>query len=117
MARSSDHDRLLKAAASASVSGGLTDVDRAEVVFLVGVVRYHESRIAEAITLLDQALVLAEGSAERTDRLRSDIFHWRARCHRRDRDWVAAEEDIDRALELAEAIRDTRRAAAVDRKI
>ena len=102
---------VLEAAAAASVSGGLTDVDRAEVVFLVGVVRYHESRIAEAITLLDQALVLAEGSAERTDRLRSDIFHWRARCHRRDRDWVAAEEDIDRALELAEAIPDTRRAA------
>jgi tetratricopeptide (TPR) repeat protein len=102
---------VLEAAASASVSGGLTDVDRAEVVFLVGVVRYHESRIAEAITLLDQALVLAEGSAERTDRLRSDIFHWRARCHRRDRDWVAAEEDIDRALELAEAIPDARRAA------
>jgi tetratricopeptide (TPR) repeat protein len=74
---------VLEAAASASVSGGLTDVDRAEVVFLVGVVRYHESRIAEAITLLDQALVLAEGSAERTDRLRSDILHWRARCHRR----------------------------------
>ncbi len=26
----------------------------------------------------------------RLDRLRSDIFHWRSRCHRRNRDWVAA---------------------------
>ena len=102
---------VLDAAAAVSVSAGFTAANRAEVVFLVGVVRYHESRIAEAITLLDQALVLAEGSAERTDRLRSDILHWRARCHRRDRDWVAAEEDIDHALELAEAIPDTRRVA------
>ena len=44
------------------------------------------------------------------DRLRSDIFHWRARCHRRNRDWVAAAEDIERALELADASADARRA-------
>ena len=61
---------VLDAAAAVSVSAGFTAANRAEVVFLVGVVRYHESRIAEAITLLDQALVLAEGSAEGTDRLR-----------------------------------------------
>ena len=46
-----------------------------------------------------------------SDRLRSDIFHWRARCHRRNRDWVAAQDDIERALELAEACADDRRAA------
>jgi tetratricopeptide (TPR) repeat protein len=102
---------VLQAAAAVAVSGGFTDADRAEVVFLVGVVRYHESSIAEAIVLFDQALVLAEGSGERTDRLRSDIFHWRSRCHRRNRDWVAADEDIERALELAEASSDPRRAA------
>ena len=33
------------------------------------------------------------------------------RCHRRNRDWVAAQEDIERALELAEAATDTRRIA------
>ena len=70
-----------------------------------------QSSIAEAIGLFDQALVLAEGSGERTDRLRSDIFHWRSRCHRRHRDWVAAAEDIERALELADASSDSRRAA------
>jgi tetratricopeptide (TPR) repeat protein len=102
---------VLKAGATVAVSAGFTDADRAEVVFLVGVVRYHESRIAEAIVLFDEALVLAEGSGERSDRLRSDVLHWRARCHRRNRDWVAADEDIERALELAEAIHDTRRAA------
>ena len=80
-------------------------------MFLVGVVRYHQSSIDEAIVLLGQALLLAESSEERSDRLRSDIFHWRARCHRRQRDWVAAEEDIERALELAEASTDPRRIA------
>jgi tetratricopeptide (TPR) repeat protein len=101
----------LEEAAAVTVTPGFTDVDRAELVFLVGVVRYQESSIDEAIVLLGQALVLAEGSDERSDRLRSDIFHWRARCHRRHRDWVAAEEDVQRALELAEAIADPRRIA------
>ena len=102
---------VLEDAATLALAAGFTDVDRAEVVFLVGVVRYQESSIDDAIVLLDQALVLAEDSEERSDRLRSDIFHWRARCHRRLRDWVAAEEDVERALELAEASADTRRVA------
>ena len=101
----------LEEAAAVAVGPGLTDVDRAEVVFLVGVVRYSQSSIREAVGLFDQALVLAEGSSSDLDRLRSDIFHWRSRCHRRNRDWVAAAEDIERALELAEVSNDTRRVA------
>jgi tetratricopeptide (TPR) repeat protein len=80
-------------------------------VFRVGVVRYSQSRIEDAIVLFGEALALAEGADVSADRLCSDIFHWRARCHRRNRDWVAAQEDVDRALELAEAAADTRRAA------
>jgi tetratricopeptide (TPR) repeat protein len=102
---------LLEEAAALTVTAGFTDVDRAEVVFQVGVVRYSQSSIADAIVLFDQALVLAEGPVPATDRLRSDIFHWRSRCYRRNRDWVAAGEDIERALELAEACADTRRVA------
>ena len=109
--RLDDAMSVLEEAASVALSPGFTDVDRAEIVFLVGVVRYQQSSIDEAIVLLGQALVLAESSDGRSDRLRSDIFHWRARCHRRHRDWVAAEEDIERALELAEAIADPRRIA------
>jgi tetratricopeptide (TPR) repeat protein len=56
-------------------------------------------------------LLLAESSGLDSDRLRSDILHWRSRCHRRNRDWVAAHEDITRALELAEACFDSRRIA------
>jgi tetratricopeptide (TPR) repeat protein len=102
---------LLDKAGALAVTAGFTDVDRAHVVFQVGVVRYSESKIADAIVLFDEALVLAEGSDLPSDRLRSDVFHWRARCHRRNRDWVAAQDDIERALELAEACADDRRAA------
>jgi tetratricopeptide (TPR) repeat protein len=102
---------LLEQAASLALGSGFTDLDRAEVVFQVGVLRYSESKIPEAITLLDQALVLAEGADLPADRLRADVFQWRARCHRRNRDWVAAEDDIERAVELAEAGADSRRLA------
>lgn len=102
---------LLEEAAALAVGAGFTDLDRAEIVFQVGVVRYSESSIDEAIVLFDQALVLAESFDVPADRLRSDVFHWRARCHRRNRDWVAAEDDIERALELAEAGSEPRRIA------
>ncbi|HEX4746547.1 MAG TPA: helix-turn-helix transcriptional regulator [Gaiellaceae bacterium] len=102
---------LLEEAASLALGAGFTDADRAQVVFEIGVLRYSEARIAEAITLLGEALALAESTDLPTDRLRSDVFHWRARGHRRNRDWVAAEDDIERALELAEACADPRRIA------
>jgi transcriptional regulator with XRE-family HTH domain len=102
---------LLEEAATLAVSAGFTDVDRAGVVFQVGVVRYSESKIADAIVLFGEALVLADAADPSADHLRSDIYHWRARCHRRNRDWVAASEDIERALELADASADERRAA------
>jgi transcriptional regulator with XRE-family HTH domain len=101
---------LLERAANVAVGPGFTDVDRARVVFQVGVVRYSESRIAEALVLFGESLVMVEGAVG-ADSLRSDVYHWRARCHRRNRDWVAAEEDVERALELADGISDTRRAA------
>ena len=41
------------------------------------------------------------------DRLRSHILEWRSRCSRRQRDFEAAREDIERALELAERLDDT----------
>ena len=102
---------LLERAATLAVSPGFTDVDRAEVVFQVGVVRYSESKIGDAIVLFGEALGLVDTADASADRLRSDVFHWRARCHRRNRDWVAAGEDVERALELADAIADRRRAA------
>jgi tetratricopeptide (TPR) repeat protein len=102
---------LLEEAASLVDDPRFSELDRAEVMYRVGVCRYSRSDNAAAIGLFDEALSLAERSGVPCDALRSDIFQWRSRAHRRDRDWVAAQEDAERALELAVGLSDTRRAA------
>jgi tetratricopeptide (TPR) repeat protein len=97
-----DAARLLAEAASFS------DVDRAEVLYRLGVCRYKLSSVASSIALLSEALKLAERSGLPADRLRSNILGWRSRCYRRTRDWEAAREDVERALELAEGLNDRR---------
>jgi len=47
------------------------------------------------------------------DLLRSNILGWRSRCYRRQRDFEAAREDVERALELAEGLNDRRTVAHV----
>ncbi len=94
-------------------SPGFSDVHRAEVLFLLGVCRYKLSSISTAVGLLDSALELAERSGLPCDLLRADILGWRSRCHRRQRDWQAAREDVERALELAEGLNDLRTVAHV----
>jgi tetratricopeptide (TPR) repeat protein len=88
-----------------------TDVDRAEVLFRLGCCRWNLSSIATASALFTEALELAERSGLPSDRLRSHILGWRSRCHQRQRDWEAAREDVERALELAEALDDERTVA------
>ncbi len=88
-----------------------SDVDRAAVLFRLGVCRYKLSSISTAVGLLDTALVLADRSGLPCDLLRADILGWRSRCYRRQRDWQAAREDVERALELAEAANDRRASA------
>jgi tetratricopeptide (TPR) repeat protein len=88
-----------------------SDVDRAEVLFRLGCCRYRLTSVSTALALFSEALDLAERSGIPCDRLRSRIFGWRSRCYRRQRDWEAAREDVERALELAEAL-DDRRATA-----
>ena len=92
---------------------GFSDVDRAQVLFRMGVCRYHLSSMASAVALFSEALGLAEGSQLPCDLLRSDIFGWRSRCYRRQRDYEAALEDVERALELASALDDHRTMANV----
>jgi tetratricopeptide (TPR) repeat protein len=84
-----------------------TDVERADVLYRMGVCRYKLSSIQSARSLLSEALTLAERSGYPCDRLRSHIFEWRSRCWRRQRDFEAAREDVERALELAEGLGDT----------
>ncbi len=87
---------------------GFTDVDRAEVLYRLGVCRYMLSSISTAVGLFNEALVLAERSELPSDALRLNVFAWRSRCYRRQRDYEAAREDVERALELAEAMHDAR---------
>jgi transcriptional regulator with XRE-family HTH domain len=84
-----------------------TDVERADVLYRMGVVRYQLSSINSAIALLSEAWELATRSGLPCDRLRSHILEWRSRCSRRQRDFEAAREDIELALELAEGLDDT----------
>jgi transcriptional regulator with XRE-family HTH domain len=84
-----------------------TDVERADVMYRMGVARYQLSSINSAISLLTEAYELATRSGLPCDRLRSHILEWRSRCSRRQRDYEAAREDIELALELAEGLGDT----------
>jgi transcriptional regulator with XRE-family HTH domain len=84
-----------------------TDVERADVLYRMGVIRYSLSSINSAIALLTEAFELATRSGLPCDRLRSHILEWRSRCSRRQRDFEAAREDIELALELAEGLDDT----------
>jgi tetratricopeptide (TPR) repeat protein len=85
-----------------------SDVDRADILFRLGVCRYKLSSAGTALALLSEALGLAERSGLPCDLLRADILGWRSRCHRLQRDYVAAREDVERALELAQDLGDRR---------
>ncbi len=104
---------LLTRARSLAEEPIFSDVDRGDVVFRLGVCRYKLSSISTAVALFDEALALAERSGLPCDALRSNILGWRSRCRRRQRDWEAAREDVERALELAEGLNDRRAAANV----
>ena len=84
-----------------------TDVERAEVMYHMGLARYMLSSINSALGLFNEAYELATRSGLPCDRLRSHILEFRSRCSRRQRDLEAAREDIELALELAEGLGDT----------
>src|SRR5919204_196357 len=98
---------LLMRARELSEQPGFSDVERADVLYRMGVCRYKLTSINTAHTLFSDALDLADRSDLPCDRLRSHILEWRSRCARRQRDFEAAREDIERALELADRIDDT----------
>jgi len=99
---------LLRRAQALAESDRFSDVDRADVLFRLGVCRYKLSSIGTAIALFGEAHALAEESGLPCDLLRADILGWRSRCHRRQRDYVAAREDVEHALELAQQLGDRR---------
>jgi tetratricopeptide (TPR) repeat protein len=104
---------LLVRARSIAEGPGFSDVERADLLFRLGVCRYKLSSIATAVGLFDQALELADRTELPCDLLRSKILNWRSRCRRRQRDYEAAREDVERALELADGLEDRRMTAHV----
>jgi len=84
------------------------DLDRAEVLFRLGVARYLISSIPTAVGLFGEALALVDRSPMPSDLLRANILTWRSRCYRRQRDYEAARDDVQLALELAESMQDAR---------
>jgi tetratricopeptide (TPR) repeat protein len=102
---------LLTRARSLVEGPGFSDLDRADVLFRLGVCRYKLQSISTATALFNEAMTLAERSELPSDQLRSDILGWRSRCYRRQRDLEAAREDVERALELSLGL-DDRRAIA-----
>ena len=97
---------LIDRARSLSESASFSDVERAEVLYRLACCRVKLSSISTAVALYTQALELAERSGLPCDRLRAHILEWRSRCYQRQRDWEAAREDVERALELAQGLND-----------
>jgi tetratricopeptide (TPR) repeat protein len=104
---------LLEHARALTESNSFSDVERADVLYRLGIARFMLNSVQTAIALFDEALKIAERSQIPSDQLRSNIFSWRSRCYRRRRDFEAAREDVERALELAESLNDTRTTADV----
>jgi tetratricopeptide (TPR) repeat protein len=95
-------------AAVAAAAAGVEDADHADALYRLGVVRFKLGSHATAVALLDEALRLA-GAADRTsDALRVRILNTRAKIRRRQKDFTAAAEDVQQALELARALDDDR---------
>ena len=89
-------------------------VGQAEIAYVTAVCRLMGSDIEDAQASFNDALRLLDAADEPNDALRCDIHQWRSRCYRRQRDFEAAREDIDRALELCEPLNDIRRSAEVN---
>ena len=97
---------LVERARALAEAPTFSDVERAEALYRLGCCRVKLSSISTAVSLYTQALELAERSGLPCDRLRAHILEWRSRCYQRQRDWEAAREDVERALELAQGLND-----------
>ncbi|HVV57610.1 MAG TPA: tetratricopeptide repeat protein [Gaiellaceae bacterium] len=88
------------------------DVDRCEATFRLGACRLKRGQRANGIALLTVAVDLAERAGTDGDRVRASALEWRSRGYQLQRDWDAARADAHQSLELAEALGDSRLAAA-----
>jgi tetratricopeptide (TPR) repeat protein len=99
---------LFTEARAISEAESFSDVERADVLARLGSCRVQLNSIQTALGLFNEALTLAERSGLPCDALKANIHSWRARCWLIQRDYEAAKEDVERALELAHAVDDLR---------
>jgi tetratricopeptide (TPR) repeat protein len=104
---------VLERARELAESPQFSDVERADVLYRLGCCRTKLGSMSTAVSLLSEAYELATRSGLPADRLRAHILEWRSRCYQRQRDFEAAREDVERALELAEGLNDTQTMAHV----
>src|SRR6478609_82394 len=109
--RVSDHRGavvLLNEARAICEAESFSDVERADVLLRLGGCRYQLNSTQTALALFNEALGLAERSGLPCDALKANILSWRSRCWQRQRDFEAARDDIERALELSRGVEDLR---------
>src|SRR5690348_3475554 len=99
---------LLNEARSISEAESFSDVERADVLLRLAGCRYQLNSISTALALFNEALSLAERSGLPCDALKANILSWRSRCWQRQRDFEAARDDVERALELSQGVEDLR---------
>ena len=99
---------LLNEARSITEAESFSDVERADVLFWLGCCRYQLTSVQTALALFNEALGLAERSGLPCDALKANILSWRSRCWQRQRDFEAARDDVERALELSQGVEDLR---------
>jgi tetratricopeptide (TPR) repeat protein len=113
--RTGDHRAalvLFNEARAISEAESFSDVERADVLLRLGGCRVQLNSIQTAVNLFNEAFMLAERSGLPCDALKANILSWRARCWLIQRDYEAAKEDVERALELAHAVDDLRTVGA-----
>jgi tetratricopeptide (TPR) repeat protein len=99
---------LFNEARAIAEAESFSDVERADVLARLGSCRYQLSSVQSALGLFNEALALAERSGLPCDVLKANILSWRSRCWQRQRDYEAARDDVERALELARGVDDLR---------
>lgn len=101
-------EELLARASNITARPEFTERDRAEVLYRLGCCRLQRSKVGNATELFTVALEVCHRSGEECTKLRAHILQWRARCWLRQHLPDMAREDVELALELAEALGEPR---------
>ena len=77
-------------------------------LYRMGMVRFKMGSLVTGVGLMEEALRACEASASPSDALRARIYNGRAKVRQRQKDFTAAAEDVQLALDLAGSLGDDR---------